>query len=89
MSKVHFKCKVEEVPTSYARAIRREQIKRNLSNEDLAKLCGLSVRSVYRLITGSSPRIETLEKILFELDLELTAQPIGADFKEELENGKR
>lgn len=85
---MRFNVQVEDIPTAYGRAIRREQIRLNINNEQLAARVGMSKRNLYRVIMTGNCSVATLERILFEFGLELTVQPIGADFKEELENGK-
>lgn len=49
---------------------------RNLSQRDLADLCGLPHSSVARIESGkSTPNLATLIKIFDQLDLSLTVQP--------------
>lgn len=78
----------QDMPFLVGKKIQEEQKNRHISNPDLANLVGISTRTLMRIKSGSSCRLETIENILFELGLELTAQPIGYDFKEEVKNGK-
>ena len=78
-----FKTKTKDMAFPLGAAIQREQENRRMNNEELAFRVGLSVRTIDRVKNGGSANLSTMEKILFELGLELTAQPIGGNY-----NGK-
>lgn len=86
MRKGTFANKTEDLCTPVARAIQREQEIRDIDTERLAELSGVRSRTIRRIKAGGSTNIHTLDKILDVLGLELTAQPIGADYREQMKN---
>lgn len=81
-----FHNKTEDLCTPVARAIQREQELQSINNEHLANVAKVTVRTVLRIKAGGQTTVRTLESVLDALGLELTAQPIGADFREQMKN---
>lgn len=63
--------------------IQEYQVKHGMTNKELASKCNVSVRALNRVKAGGSCSIMMIEKILWELGYELTAQPIGGCYGQE------
>lgn len=81
--RLRFIYKAEDVATPYGRIVREKQMRYGISNEDLAARAGICSRTLCRILSGGAANIGTLERILNVFGLELTAQAIGEDYKQE------
>lgn len=79
-----FRHKTEELCTPLARIIQGYQDRYKISNIELAKRSKMSTRNLIRIKSGASCNTATLDRLLDCLGLELTAQPIGADYRDEM-----